>query len=107
MVMGFCSKYFHRNYFNCNTDNILHFHVNFQKHSVAFIRLLPQYYNIVCVTIKIFAMKLHQTNESVQEIKEIFSSLFRPLLLNICPLPTNIRAQWILFTMTARALDVK
>ena len=31
-------------YFNCNTDNILHFHVNFQQHSVAFIRLLPQYY---------------------------------------------------------------
>ena len=30
------------NYFNCNTDNILHFHVNFQQHSVAFIRLLPQ-----------------------------------------------------------------
>ena len=33
------------NYFNCNTDNILHFHVEFQQHSVAFIRLLPQYYN--------------------------------------------------------------
>ena len=36
---------FHSNYFNCNTDNILHFHVNFQQHSVAFVRLLPQYYN--------------------------------------------------------------
>ena len=30
-------------YFNCNKNNILHFHVNFQQHSVAFIRLLPQY----------------------------------------------------------------
>ena len=27
--------------------------------------------NIVCVTIKIFAMKLHQTNESVQEFRLI------------------------------------
>ena len=35
----------YRKYFNCNTDNILQFHVNFQQHSVAFIRLLPQYYN--------------------------------------------------------------
>ena len=40
-----CLVKFHSNYFNCNTDNILHFHVNFQQHSVAFIRLLPQYYN--------------------------------------------------------------
>ena len=27
----------HSKYFNCNTDNILHFHVNFQQHPVAFI----------------------------------------------------------------------
>ena len=40
-----CLVKFHSKYFNCNTDNILHFHVNFQQHSVAFIRLLPQYYN--------------------------------------------------------------
>ena len=38
-----CLVKFHSKYFNCNTDNILHFHVNFQQHSVAFIRLLPQY----------------------------------------------------------------
>ena len=31
--------------FNYTTDNISNFHVNFQQHPVAFIRLLPQYYS--------------------------------------------------------------